>query len=139
MKQVEAFWENIKKEEMAILATAAKDSVTMRTFSPVYYEGTILLFTGPGSTKYQQMKENPACCVAIGGCFLEAKAEILGPTMQDENAALREVYAQKFSGAFDEGIEFGGRASEFIRLHPVRMTGWNFENGEPTGPFEHIF
>ncbi len=67
---------------------------------------------------------------------MEASAEFLGPTMLEENAPLREIYSKKFPGAFDEGIEFGGRSAEFVFLRPHVIRGWNFENGMPTGPFE---
>lgn len=139
MDQLAGFWESVKKEEGAILATSANDNVTMRTVSPVWYKDAVLIFTSPESQKYQQLKVNPKCCLAVGGCFMEASAQFLGHTMLDENSALRDVYAQKFQGAFDENIPFGGRSAEFILLRPVRVKGWTFENGEPTGPFEQTF
>ena len=139
MDYLTSFWESVKKEEGAFLATSANDRVTMRTVSPVFHDDAILIFTSPQSQKYQQLKVNPNCCLAVGGCFLEAKAQFLGHTMLDENSALRDVYAKKFQGAFDENIPFGGRTSEFILLKPVTLKGWKIENGEPTGPFEHTF
>lgn len=139
MDQVSRFWDSVRKEEVAILATSAKDHVTMRTVSPVYFEDAILIFTGPESEKYRQLQANPGCCVAVGGCFLEARAEFRGHTMLEENKALRDAYAQKFQDAFDENVPFGGRSAAFIVLRPVRVKGWGFENGEPTGPFEHTF
>lgn len=137
MDNLQKIWESAKTEEGCILATSAGDRVTMRTVSPVYHQDAILIFTAPQSLKYQQLKENPNCCLALGGGYIEARAEFLGPTMDDKNGELREVYAAKFQGAFDEGIEFGGRASEFILLKPTLVKGWGFENGMPTGPFEY--
>ena len=139
MNQLEKFWESVKKTEAVFLATSAKESVTMRTVSPVYYKDAILIFTDPASQKYQQLKENPYCCIAAGGCFMEAKPEFCGPTMKDENTSLREVYSQKFKDAFDENVAHGGREAEFILLKPTRIKGWGFENGVPTGPFEYNF
>lgn len=139
MKQVEEFWACVKKDEGGLLATSANDRVTMRVVSPVYYDSAILIFTSPDSLKYQQLKENPLCCISIGGSFLEAKAEFHGHTMKDENASLREVYSAKFNDAFDENLAFGGRESEFIILKPVRLRGWTFDNGIPVEPFEHAF
>ena len=139
MSHIEMFWGSVKKEETAILATAAGGSVTMRTVSPVYHEDAILMFTSPASQKYAQLKENASCCIMVGGCFLEAKAEFLGHTMTDENAALRAVYDAKQPGAFDEGLEFGGRESEFILLKPVQLKGWDFTSGEHPAPFAHTF
>lgn len=136
------FYEIIKNDMDVKLATASGASVTMRTVSPVYYEGNILMFTSADSLKYQQLKQNPHCCIAAGGFFAEADAEFLGSTMLDENASLRDVYSEKFPGAFDEGIPFGGRYAEFILLKPVKIKGWAFENdipipgGIPTIPFE---
>jgi Pyridoxamine 5''-phosphate oxidase. len=66
MNQLEKFWESVKKTEAVFLATSAKESVTMRTVSPVYYKDAILIFTDPASQKYQQLKENPYCCIAAG-------------------------------------------------------------------------
>ena len=141
MGQLENFWESVKKEETSLLATSAGGNVTMRTVSPAYYEDAILIFTSPDSQKYQQLKENPNCCIAIGGCFMEATAQFLGCTMLDENATCRDVYSVKYTGAFDESENeaFGGRDADFILLKPINVKGWGFENGEPTGPFEHVF
>lgn len=142
MDRLEQFYGVIKKEMAVILATAAEKKVTMRTVSPVYYNGDILMFTSPDSNKYKQLKLNPNCCIAVCNFFAEATAKFMGATMLDENAALREAYSAKFPGAFDEGIEFGGRAADFILLHPTRLSGWAFENdvptpdGVPTIPFE---
>lgn len=139
MHQPERFWENVKQEERGLLATSAGGHVTMRTISPVYYDNAVLMFIGPGSTTLRQLRENPNCCLAAGGCFLEAKAEFLGAAMLEENAPLREAYVKKFPDAFDENAVFGGRSAEFVLLRPVLLKGWNFENGIPTGPFQHKF
>ena len=139
MSHLEKFWDRVKTEETALLATAANGSVTMRTVSPVYHEDAILLFTSPASQKYAQLKENANCCISVGGCFLEVKAEFLGHTMTEENAALRAVYDAKQPGAFDEGMAFGGRESEFILLKPVQLKGWDFTSGEHPAPFAYQF
>ena len=141
MEQLDNFWESVKKEETSLLATSAGGNVTMRTVSPAYYKDAILIFTSPASMKYQQLKENPNCCIAVGGCFMEAKAQFLGRTMLDENASYRDVYSAKYTGAFDESenAAFGGRDADFILLKPVKVKGWGFDNGAPTGPFEHSF
>jgi hypothetical protein len=88
---------------------SADGSVPMRTISPVLYENAILIFTRPGTLKYRQLKENVNCCVELGCCFMEAKAEFKGHTMLDENSALRDVYSKKFSDAFTEGVELTAR------------------------------
>lgn len=137
--QLEKFWAAVKADEEMQLATALDGQVTMRTVSPVYHQDAILIFTGSQSLKYQQLQGNPRCCFTVGGFFVEAKAELLGPTMQPKNEALRQVYAAKFSGAFDEGIAYGGRDSDFVLFRPVRIKGWIMENGMPQGPFEHTF
>ncbi|MDL2236718.1 pyridoxamine 5'-phosphate oxidase family protein [Christensenellaceae bacterium OttesenSCG-928-K19] len=139
MDQLQKFWDSVKNEDTAILATSANNNVTMRTISPVYYKDAILIFTSPESQKYKQLKENSACCVAIGGCFLEANAELLGPTMQNKNTHLRDVYTKKFNDAFDETVEHGGCESDFVLLNPLRITGWVFESGMPTSPLEYTF
>lgn len=133
------FWNSVEKEEGMLLSTSAGDRVTMRTVSPVAHDGSVLIFTHPKSLKYMQLKENPNCCFAVGGCFVEAVAEFKGSTMLDVNSQLRDVYAGKFTGAFDENVEFGGRGSEFIVLKPMRIKGWSFEKGMPTGSFEYEF
>lgn len=141
MDKTQQFYETIKKDMTVILATAAEDSVTMRVVSPVYYKDSILIFTNEGSTKYKQMKKNPNCCISAGMFYAEAEAEFKGATMLPENEALRDAYCEKFPGAFDEGLAFGGRDAEFVLLHPVRLSGWAFENdtpdesGIPTIPF----
>lgn len=139
MNVLENFWNSVKKEEAALLSTAAGGRVTMRTVSPVYYQDAILIFTSPSSTKYKQLQENPNCCIAVGGCFLEAKAEFLGQTMLESNDALRAIYTEKFRDAFNDQVPFGGNESDFVLFRPIRLTGWGFENGMPTGPVEHIF
>lgn len=142
MDKVSRFFELIDKEMSVVLATSAANSVTMRQVSPVCYKRSILIFTAPDSKKYQQLKANPNCCVAAGNFFAESKAEFLGKTMSDSNKEYRTVYSEKFPGAFEEGVAFGGRAAEFILLHPVKLKGWAFENdipvsdGMPTIPFE---
>ena len=142
MNYLEKFYDAVKKEMTAVLATSAEGSVTMRVVSPVYYEGDILIFTSAGSRQYNQLKENPNCCISAGCCFAEAAAEFFGGTMLDENQNMRDAYTEKFPEAFDESVEFGGRYAEFILLHPTRISGWAFENdipvpgGVPTVPFE---
>ena len=142
MDKREQFYEVIKKEMAVTLATAAEGSVTMRVVSPVEYKGSILIFTHETSTKYKQLKANPHCCISAGPFFAEADAEFHGRCLLPENAELRDVYCAKFPGAFDEGLEFGGREAEFILMRPTRLTGWAFENdipvegGVPTIPFD---
>lgn len=132
MDRTVQFFEVVKNEMGVTLATALDGSVTMRVVSPVLYDGKILLFTSPDSRKYMQLRENPRCCVAAGAFFAEATAAFCGATMLDENESLRKAYSEKFPGAFDEGIAFGGRDAEFILLTPTRLTGWAFENDVPT-------
>lgn len=117
------FYEIIKEEMSVILATSADKSVTMRQVSPVYYNRNILIFTDPGSLKYQQLRVNPNCCIAAGTYFAEARAEFLGATMLDSNEELRKAYCEKFPDAFDEGVDLGGRDAEFILLRPNKLKG----------------
>ena len=138
MNQAKPFWDSIKNDEGVLLATAVQGSVTMRVISPVFYQDAILIATDADTKKYQQLKENPHCCLSAGGFFMEAKVEFLGAAMREENAALREVYAAKFSDAFDEGMLFGVRDSDFLLLTPVRLTGWGAVDGVPC-PVEQIF
>lgn len=132
MDKFEQFWAAIGREMAVTLATSAQGRVTMRVISPVAYEGKLLLFTAADSTKYQQLRENPCCCIATGLFFAEAHAEFCGATMLPEHEKLRAAYSEKFPGAFDEGLEFGGRHAEFLLLTPTRLTGWAFENDTPT-------
>lgn len=142
MDKKEQFYEEVKKEQVMTLATGTANRVTMRIVSPAYYDGKILMFTNAGSKKYQQLKENPNCSVSLSSFFAEAVAEFCGACMLPENEKLREVYSQKYPGSFDEGVEFGGRDSDFVLLTPTRLSGWAFENdiptesGIPTIPFE---
>ena len=142
MDQVSKFYGIIKNEMAVTLATASDQRVTMRFVSPVYYEGSILIFTDPNSLKYQQLKRNPYCCIGAGDFFAEAKVEFLGATMLDTNEAFRTVYREKFPEAFEEGVALGGRGAEFVLLKPTKLKGWAFVNdapnaeGVPTIPFE---
>ncbi len=142
MDKTEQFYETVKAQQTAILSTAADNSVTMRVVSPVLYKNSILMFTGEGTQKYQQLKANPHCCVSVGSFFAEAEVEFCGATMLPENEDMRKIYDEKFPGAFDEWVEFGGRNAEFLLLTPTRLTGWAFENdipnesGIPTIPFD---
>ena len=136
------FYEMIEKEMAVTLATSSNQRVTMRYISPVLYNESILLFTDANSLKYQQLKENPYCCIAYNTYFAEAKAEFLGATMLDSNAALREAYCKKFPGAFDEGVVQGGREADFILLKLLKLRGWEFDDSDsnqddiPSIPFE---
>lgn len=130
MDKVSQFYETIQKSESITLATADEKSVSMRLVSPVLFQGGVLLFTDPQSRKYRQLQKNPHCCIAAGNFFAECKAEFLGPTMADR--ALRDVYCEKFPGAFDEDTAQGGRGAEFLLLRPLVLQGWGFENDIPT-------
>lgn len=132
MNQIDPFNQAIKDEMAVVLATSADGSVTMRLVSPVNYHGDVLIFTHASSRKYQQLQQNPNCCISAGGFFAEAKATFCGATMLDKNQPMREAYAAKFAGAFDEGVTFGGRNAEFLLLHPTALSGWTFENDTPT-------
>lgn len=132
MKHIERFRAALQSEMGMMLATGTRDSVTMRLVSPVEYRGAALIFTAAGSKKYAQLKENPHCCMCVGGIFAEAEAEFFGPTLREENAELRKAYEAKFPGAFAEGVTFGGRDAEFVLLHPSRLSGWTFANDVPT-------
>ncbi len=142
MDQVSKFYGIIKNEMAVTLATASDQRVTMRLVSPVYYEGSILIFTDPNSLKYQQLERNPHCCIGAGEFFAEAKAEFLGATMLDANEAFRLAYCKKFPDAFEEGVALGGRNAEFVLLKPTKLKGWTFDDGAsnaegvPTIPFE---
>lgn len=135
MESVTEFFEQVKGEETALLATSSGGSVTVRTVSPVVCGDAILIFTSPQSRKYRQLQENPNCCLVIGGSFLEARAEFAGHAMADGNEALRSCYDEKFHGAFDADIEFGGRDSDFILFRPVALSGWDYKSGAPV-PFQ---
>ncbi len=142
MDRREQFYEEIQKTMAIALATAAEGRVTMRVVSPVLYKGGILMFTEAGSLKYRQLRDNPHCCISAGIFFAEATARFFGPCLTAENEPLRKAYSEKFPGAFDEGVEFGGRHAEFILLQPTRLSGWAFaddkptEDGIPNAPFE---
>ncbi len=132
MDKFAQFCNMIKNEMTVTLATGVDNSVTMRVVSPVYCNGRILIFTNSDSKKYQQLKANTNCCIAAGPFFAEATAEFCGACMLPENESLRDNYCEKFPGAFDEGVEFGGRNAEFILLKPTVLSGWAFENDAPT-------
>lgn len=142
MNKAEQFYNTIKAETGIILATGAKNSVTMRLVSPVFYNNAILIFTDASSRKYQQLSLNPNCCISAGIFYAEATAEFLGSTMSEKNKELRDAYCAEFPDAFTEGVEFGGRNAEFILLTPTKLTGWGFENDAPAAdevpsiPFE---
>lgn len=142
MEKYESFINYVKSEMAMTLATSDGSSVTMRLVSPVYYNGGILFFTSSGSEKYRQLLNNRNCCVSLGGFFAQATAELYGSTMLPENKEMRDAYSAKFPGAFDEGIKFGGRDSDFILLIPTRLSGWAFPDGSmsgdgvPTVPFD---
>lgn len=142
MDKLEEFYEQINKEMAMVLATSFKNKVSMRLVSPVLFNKDVLIFTHSQSNKYQQLKNNPNCCLSINNMFIESIAEFYGNTMLPQNKEMREVYNKKFPGAFDDNVEFGGIDAEFILIHPVKLTGWRFENdiptadGIPTIPFE---
>lgn len=142
MNKIEQFYETIKKEMTIAVATSADGRVTMRTVSPVFFQGSILFFTSADSIKFRQLQRNPLCCIAAGSFFAEATAKICGSTMRMENKELRDAYCEKFPQAFDENVEFGGREAQFILLQPSRLSGWAFEDdvplagGIPTVPFD---
>lgn len=142
MNKLEQFYDLIKTEMGVILATGTENSITMRLVSPVYYNGDILIFTAASSKKYQQLCENPNCCIAVGTFYAEAMVKFLGSTMEEKNKELRDAYSAKFPGAFDEDVMLGGRNAEFLLLTPTKLTGWSFEDdiptadGIPTIPFE---
>lgn len=137
MDQLAEFCARAKKEETMILATSANGSVTMRTVSPVSIENGVLIFTSPDSLKYQQLRKNPVCCIAVGGYFGEVRATFLGHTMLEENTLYREMYSEKFNDAFAENAAFGGQDAEFILLLPIRLKGWVYEDNTPSEPFEY--
>ncbi|MDO5553599.1 MAG: DUF3795 domain-containing protein [Planctomycetia bacterium] len=138
----ERFYDTLEKEATITLATAVGNRVTMRTVSPVLYQGSILIFTSENSKKYQQLQKNHHCCIAAGPFFAEATAKFCGATMRPENKELRDAYCKKFPKAFDEGVAFGGRNAVFILLTPNGISGWAYEDnapsadGIPTIPFE---
>ena len=142
MDKIAEFYDIVKKNISVTLATASNENVSMRLVSPVYYEGKILIFTAADSQKYRQLKGNPNCCFAAGDLFVEAKAEFLGATMLACNGDLRLVYCEKFPGAFEENMAYGGRDSEFILFTPTKIKGWtgindaNDENAVESFPFE---
>lgn len=127
MNQIEELYEIIKSSETAILATCSDNKVTMRTISPVFYENKILFFTNPKSNKYNQLKNNPNCCISIGNYFVEAISTLCGSTLLDSNSKLKEAYVDKFKDAFDEEADFGGNDSDFILLEPKKVTGWEVD------------
>lgn len=127
-KQKEQFWNSLAKAETLILATSGAEGVSMRTVAPVYYDGAVLIFTDPSSQKYQQLKKNPRCCLALGNCFLEAEAQFSGATMAA--SALKKVYEARYPGAFDENVPNNGREAEFILFKPKMLRGWAMENGD---------
>lgn len=131
MDRRNAFFHAIKTEPTATLATASGTDVTMRLISPVLYQDRILFFTARESVKFQQLTANPNCCISVGGFFAQAQVEFRGPTMLQANAELQTAYSEKFPGAFDGGVEFGGRSAEFILLKPTRLKGWAFDSDSP--------
>lgn len=141
MDRKERFFAALRDGMTVVLATAGDGRVNMREVSPVPYEGGILIFTSTASVKYSQLRENPRCCIAAAGFFAECDAAFRGGCMLPENAPLREAYCRKFPGAFDEGVENGGREDDFLFFRPTRLYGWDFPDGRgtadayPTIPF----
>ena len=142
MGKVDEFYVAVGEAVTVALATAADGVVSMRVVSPVLYDGGILFFTAADSRKYRQLAANPVCCVSVGPFFAEATAEFLHGCMLPENGVLRDAYCAKFPDAFADGVAFGGRGSEFVLLHPTRLSGWAFPDdvptaeGIPTVPFD---
>ncbi len=134
---LEKFYESVNTEQELYLATASDGRVTMRIVSPVLYESSVLIFTSPSSLKYKQLKENPNCCFKVGIFFAEAKAEFPGHTMLEANAELREVYSNKFNGAFDKAADNNGTEAEFILLKPRLIKGWIVDENYQGFPFEY--
>ena len=120
--KLEQFYDLIKTEMGVILATGTESSITMRLVSPVYYNGDILLFSAASSKKYQQLRANPNCCIAVGPFYAEASAKFLDSTMAEKNKELRDAYCAKFPGAFDEGVEFVGVKSKNSAFLPPNST-----------------
>lgn len=136
MDNKKKFYELIEKSEAIILATSSDGKITMRLISSILYHQDIVFFTNANSTKYKQLQKNPNCCISINNMFVEGIVEFYGSTMLNENKAIREAYDAKFPGAFNSNEEFGGYHSEFIIIHPIRLSGWEFEGENPTIPFE---
>lgn len=125
---MEQFLDSLSKAETLVLATVGSEGVAMRTVSPVPHSGAVLIFTSPSSQKYQELKKNPHCCLALGNCFLEAEAQFLGATMAAPD--LKKVYETRYPGAFDENVPNNGRESEFILFKPKKLRAWAMENGD---------
>ena len=67
MDKVSQFYDIIKKNMGVTLATASNQNVSMRTVSPVYYEGNILIFTDPNTSSLRTIP----IAALLPGIFLQ--------------------------------------------------------------------
>jgi len=116
----------LRKAKEIVLATSAEDRVSARLMAPLSDGLTVMMSTGGGSQKVEQMRQNPNIALAIGNLKMEARAELFGhpsghPTFLKAYAKKFPLYAKLYKSAPEDLL---------VIAHPTKIALYKFA-GKP--------
>lgn len=130
---MDQFYSELEKAETVVLATSMDNLVTVRQISPIRDGERILIRTDGDSRKAVQMRANPRVALSMGGFDAEAEARPLGSTEDPQNAARKQLYIERYPGAFTGEDEYLSDKEVFFELKLAHVSQWIYENDVPVG------
>ncbi|MDL2220349.1 pyridoxamine 5'-phosphate oxidase family protein [Eubacteriales bacterium OttesenSCG-928-N14] len=122
----------LSRAETMILSTCADGFVTARPVAPIHADLRIYFRTSASSRKAQQIAANRNVAITLGDAFqLEGIAYSLGAPQDAANAAVMEIYLDKYDNAFGEADEYLSEDDIFIAIDIRTVRQWVYEDGIP--------
>ena len=112
----------LQKAKEIVLATSADNHVSARLMAPLSDGLLVMMSTGGGSQKVEQMRRNPNVALAIGNLKIEAQAELFGhpsghPTFLKAYAKKFPLYAKLYKSAPEDVL---------VIAHPAKIALYKY-------------
>jgi general stress protein 26 len=115
-------------------ATEADRQVTARSMSTIHHAGKVYFQTGPTTTKFDQIRQNPLVALCAGNVQVEGMARPLAHPLAPESRFFAEKYSELHPGSFK--IYSHLPSNVVIEVTPRRITFWKYtEDGKPYRDF----
>lgn len=122
---------------MVFSTCAAVDTdrqVTARTMSTIYNDGHVYFQTGPTTTKFAQLRQNPRVALCAGNVQVEGYARALAHPLSAECAFFAKKYSLLHPGSFATYSHLPSNL--VIEVTPTLVTFWKYtEDGKPYRDF----
>jgi hypothetical protein len=122
------FLEKIEKNDLLVLATCSKVSVSVRKVCYVYFNDKIYFLTSNKSTKSRDIILNENVGILIDDLQITGKAKSIGSPLLDINKQISITFSQKHNFFFERFKK--SKNAEFFEVKLKLIKVWKFVDGK---------